>query len=97
MGGMSGMYQTIFLTYGRYRIMTMPDIGKSYTITKEQIPMLRLHMLLSGLSLEMQGMRLTAKTRSCYSIVKSELGFKGNKQKVYDQLTEYINNVQANS
>ena len=77
--------------------MTMPDIGKSYTITKEQIPMLRLHMLLSGLSLEMQGMRLTAKTRSCYSIVKSELGFKGNKQRVYDQLVDYIANVQTNS
>lgn len=75
----------------------MPDIGRSYTITEEQMPMFRLLTLQQGLKLELRGMRLTAKTRSCYSIVKSELGFKGNKQKVYDQLTEYINNVQANS
>jgi len=73
------------------------SIGSSYTITEEHIPMFRLLTLQQGLKLELRGMRLTAKTRSCYSIVKSELGFKGNKQKVYDQLTEYINNVQANS
>lgn len=77
--------------------MTMPDIGRSYTITEEQIPMFRLLMLQQGLNLELKGMRLTAKTRSCYSIVKSELGFKGNKQKVYDQLVDYIANVQTNS
>ena len=59
-------------------------------ITKEQMPMLRLLTLHQGLGLELQGIRLTAKTRSCYAIVKSELGFKGNKQSVYDQLTKYI-------
>ena len=64
-------------------------------ITKEQMPMLRLFMLHQGLQLELQGMRLTAKTRSCYSIVKSELGFKGNKQNVYNQLTDYIASLQT--
>lgn len=59
-------------------------------ITNDQIPMLRLLTLCQGLELELNGMRLTAKTRSCYSMVKSELGFKGNKQNVYNQLVNYI-------
>ena len=56
--------------------------------------MLRLLTLHQGLGLELKGMRLTAKTRSCYSIVKSELGFEGNKQKVYNQLTDYIDGLE---
>jgi hypothetical protein len=35
-------------------------------------------------------MRLT-RGRSCYARIKSEFGFKGNKQKVYDQMQNYIN------
>jgi len=60
------------------------------TITGDQIPMFRLLTLRQGLELELKGIRLTAKTRSCYSIVKSEFGFKGNKQNVYNQLVDYI-------
>jgi len=40
------------------------------------------------LGLELKG--LGRSRRSAYSIVKAEFGFKGNKQKVYDQLSLYI-------
>lgn len=54
----------------------------------EQINRYRLQTLKSALRLELLGM--TRRGTSVYSIVKKEFGFKGNKQKVYDQLCEYI-------
>ena len=44
----------------------------------------RLLTLRSALSLEILGMKNSR--RSAYSIIKKEFGFKGNKQKVYDQI-----------
>ena len=38
-----------------------------------------------GLESEIKGMRLTSKAPSCYATIKRELGFKGNKRKVYGQ------------
>ena len=64
-------------------------------INKEQIPLLRLLTLHQGLQLELRGKGLTAKTNTCYSIVKSELGFKGNKETVYNILTDYIARLQS--
>lgn len=55
---------------------------------KENIDRIRLVTLRGALKLELLGM--TRKGRSVYSIVKSELGFRGNKQKVYDQLNKLI-------
>ena len=55
----------------------------------EKIAGARLITLKHMLSLEMKGMK--RRGRSAYSIIKSELGFRGNRQKVYDQLEEYIN------
>ena len=43
--------------------------------------------LKGALSLELKGMK--RRGRSAYSIVKSEFGFRGSRQKVYDQLKEY--------
>lgn len=54
----------------------------------DQINAMRILTLRAGLRLEVIG--LTRHGRSCYSIVKSEFGFKGNKQKVLDQLNNYI-------
>tara|TARA_R110000824_G_scaffold263951_1_gene452744 strand:+ start:352 stop:639 length:288 start_codon:yes stop_codon:yes gene_type:complete len=69
----------------------MTNVDGSVTIVgEERNTLVRLFYLRSGLRLELQGIRLTAKAPSCYSIVKSELGFKGNKQNVYNQLVEYI-------
>jgi len=51
---------------------------------KEQINAFRETALLRALSLELKG--LSRRGRSAYAIIKDEYGFKGNKQKVYDQL-----------
>ena len=42
----------------------------------------------SALVLEMRGMK--RRGRSAYSLIKEEFGLKGNKQKVFEQLTEII-------
>lgn len=54
--------------------------------TPAQINALRAHTIRIGLESEIRGgLRLTRKAPSCYSIVKRELGFKGNKVRVYAQ------------
>ena len=49
----------------------------------------RLVMLAKALKLEVIGL-VRSRRPSAYSIIKRELGFKGNKKKVLDQLEEYI-------
>jgi hypothetical protein len=56
---------------------------------KENILAYRERVLLSGLKLETKGMKMS-RGKSCYAIVKAEYGFKGSKQKVYDQLKEHL-------
>ena len=52
----------------------------------------RMKVLLSGLNLEINtGMKLS-RGRTCYSIIKSEYGLKGNKKKVYEQFEKIVNN-----
>jgi hypothetical protein len=58
------------------------------------IQMIRLITLKHMLGLEMKGMK--KRGRSAYAIVKEELGFRGNRQKVYDQLKEYIDEQETN-
>ena len=53
--------------------------------TPAQINAFRAHMLRIGLESEIKGMRLTSKGRTCYAMIKSELGFKGNRKRVYGQ------------
>jgi hypothetical protein len=48
----------------------------------------RLAVLRSGLKLETMGLK--RRGRSCYAIVKDELKYKGTKQRVFDQLSDYI-------
>lgn len=55
-----------------------------HVITGSQIPLFRLKMLISGCKLEASGMRLT-RGPSCLSILKRELGIKGNRAKVITQ------------
>ena len=50
----------------------------------------RIFYLRHGLRIETKGMRMTNKGRTCYSIIKREFGFKGNKEKVLKQLNEWI-------
>ena len=61
--------------------------------TPEQINEFRNRTLLIGLETEIKfpGHQLT-RGRTCYARIKSQYGFKGNKQKVYDQFKECIEN-----
>lgn len=56
---------------------------------RKDLNRLRNKTLLSGLKLELMGMK--KRGASCYSIIKSEHNLKGNKQKVYDQFEAIIN------
>ena len=62
---------------------------------KDNIAKVRLITLKHALDLEIKtGMKIS-RGRSAYSIIKSEFGLKGNKQKVLSQFTELhnLNNV----
>jgi hypothetical protein len=61
--------------------------GTATIVTKSGIADARVLALKGALSLELKGMK--RRGRSAYSIVKEEFGFKGNRQRVYDQLKEY--------
>jgi len=57
----------------------------------ENIKCIRAFTLLNGLRGEIDyNMKLTAKAPSSYSLIKRELGFKGNREKVYDLYKEYL-------
>jgi hypothetical protein len=62
--------------------------------TPEQIQAFRLRSLRQGLKLEMTGMRLTAKGRTCYAILKN-MGYKGTRQKVLEQVSIDSENAMA--
>lgn len=55
---------------------------------RENIEHARLITLKHMLHLEMKGLK--RRGRSAYAIIKSELGFRGNRQRVYDQLVQHI-------
>jgi hypothetical protein len=56
--------------------------------TPEQISAYRMLVLLSGLKLELRGMRKTG--RSCFQIIKDEFGLKGNRRQVLDAYQELV-------
>lgn len=53
---------------------------------KENIEAYRLAVLEKALKLELIGLK--GRGRSAYSVIKSEFGLKGSKQKVYDQFVK---------
>ena len=57
-----------------------------------QIATYRLLTLRAGLRLELRGLKVS-KGRSCYAIIKQELGFKGNKAQVLDQFEEFLGTI----
>ncbi|SVC96781.1 uncharacterized protein METZ01_LOCUS349635 [marine metagenome] len=63
--------------------------------TTEAINAYRICALRSALKLEILGMK--KRGQSAYSIIKQEFGFKGNKQKVLEQLQSKIDEVKGNS
>ena len=60
-------------------VESMPDGG--FLVTGESIALYRLMTLRRGIMMEAKGMKLT-RGRSCLSIVKSEFGWKGNRDKI---------------
>ena len=71
--------------------MTMKNT-QSYDST-EEIQSFRMKTLRSALKLEILGMK--RRGRSVYSIIKEEFGFKGNKQKVLQQLENALTKAQG--
>jgi hypothetical protein len=63
--------------------------------TPEQFRLYTLLRLKAALKLECAGMR-HSKGHSAYGIAKKSFGFKGNRVKVLEQLTDYINAEYAN-
>jgi len=61
---------------------------------KIEINFLRMAMLVSGLKMELRGMRL-ARGRSCFAIIKQEYGLKGNKEKVLEQFEALVTNEKS--
>ena len=59
--------------------------------TPEKINAFRLLALKGALKMETLGM--TRRGPSAYSIVKKEFGFKGSKQKVYDQYIQHLTEI----
>ena len=57
-------------------------------ITGNNIDKFRAKVLLSGLKLEIAGMK--RKGRSCYVLIKEMTNLKGNRQRVYDQFKALI-------
>ena len=64
-------------------ILTKPEDIDLYSIMTKR----------SALVLEMIGMK--RRGRSAYSLIKEEFGLKGNKQKVFEQLTEIIEDIKV--
>ena len=60
--------------------------------TPYKIDLYRLLALRAALRLEVVGL-LRSRGKSAYSIVKQELGVKGNKQKVLDQVNQIIQSI----
>ena len=56
---------------------------------KTSIDNFRTLTLVKGLKLELLGMK-RSRGKSCYQLLKEEFGLKGSKQKVYDIMTEII-------
>jgi hypothetical protein len=68
--------------------------GGGITATgKDGIEAYRYAILIVGLKSEIRGMRLTAKGRTCYSILKSLYGFKGSREKVLQLAEAYRDEV----
>jgi len=63
-------------------------------MTGQGIAMYRLLTLRMGLKAEVRGMRMS-RGRTCYAVLKEELGLRGSKAKVLEQVDEYIAQIEA--
>jgi hypothetical protein len=65
---------------------SFPKGNKMVLTTPQQIEAFRLRSLRQGLKLEMKGMRLTSKGKTCYAILKG-MGYRGTRQQVFEAIT----------
>lgn len=59
--------------------------------TPDQIQAFRMLTLLSGLKLEVRGLRTSG--RSCYQIIKQEFGLTGNRRQVLEAYQKIVDNM----
>jgi hypothetical protein len=70
-------------------------MGAAMMITQpNQIALYRLIVLRSGLRLEIKGLKVKG-GKSCYSIIRTEFGLKGDRANVLEQLDAIINHETA--
>jgi uncharacterized protein (DUF2141 family) len=70
-------------------------MGAAMMITQpNQIALYRLMVLRSGLRLEIKGLKVKG-GKSCYSIIRTEFGLKGDRANVLEQLDAIINHETA--
>ncbi len=63
--------------------------------TPQKIELYRMHVLHKMLKLELVGIKMNRGGQpTAYSVIKREFNLKGNRQKVYDAMTEIINTIQ---
>jgi len=63
--------------------------GATTFVGPSAVNIFRMITLANGLKMEVRGMRMT-RGRTCYAIIKSEYGLKGNKQRVLDQFLPLV-------
>jgi hypothetical protein len=74
--------------------MSIESNNGGIVIDGEHVQIFELLALKGALKLEILGMK--RRGASAYSVAKS-MGFKGNKQKVYEQLCEYLKSLKPGS
>ena len=63
--------------------------------TPQKIELYRMHVLHKMQKLELVGIKMNRGGQpTAYSVIKREFNLKGNRQKVYDTMTEIINTIQ---
>ena len=63
--------------------------------TISKVDFFRLLALRGALSLELKGLKRSARGRTTYSIIKREFGLRGSRQSVYTQFCELIEKQRA--
>ena len=56
----------------------------------EAIEVYRIATIISGMKLEMLGMRLSRKAPSCFTIARKQYGLKGNKASLFAQMQQIL-------
>lgn len=80
---------------GKSPLLSQPDKGSTMStrLTEHGITMFSLLSIKGRFQLEMKGIR--GRGQTMYSLVKEHYGFKGTRQKVYEQFCQYVEQESA--